>query len=60
MRDDLRRDLAVDAALLARPLDDKGEDTTVSQHPADVVQRIKHDLAAKAFRDQHQWQWRTG
>lgn len=37
MRDDLRRDLASDVALLARPLDDKGEDTTVSQHPADVA-----------------------
>ena len=37
MRDDLRRDLASDVALLARPIDDKGEDTTVSQHPADVA-----------------------
>ena len=37
LRDDLRHDLASDVALLARPLDDKGEDTTVSQHPADVA-----------------------
>ena len=37
MRDELRHDLAADVALLARPIDDKGEDTTVSQHPADVA-----------------------
>lgn len=37
MRDELRHDLATDIALLARPIDDKGEDTTVSQHPADVA-----------------------
>ena len=37
MRDELRHDLAADIALLARPIEDKGEDTTVSQHPADVA-----------------------
>ena len=37
MRDELRHDLAADVALLARPVEDKGEDTTVSQHPADVA-----------------------
>jgi DnaK suppressor protein len=37
LRDELRRDIAADATVLARSLDEKGEDTTVSQHPADVA-----------------------
>jgi DnaK suppressor protein len=37
MRADLREDVHADAAVLARSLDDKGEDITVSQHPADVA-----------------------
>jgi DnaK suppressor protein len=37
MQNDLRGDLASDVAALARELDDKGEDTTPSQHPADVA-----------------------
>ena len=37
LRSDLRRDLASDVFVLARDLDDKGEDTTPSQHPADVA-----------------------
>lgn len=37
LREELRRDIASDVALLARDIDDKGEDTTVSQHPADVA-----------------------
>ncbi len=49
MRDDLRRDLAADVALLARPIDEKGEDTTVSQHPADVASDLyaREELVAE-------------
>jgi RNA polymerase-binding transcription factor len=36
-RDELRADIQTDVAVLARDLDDKGEDTTPSQHPADVA-----------------------
>jgi len=37
MRDDLRSDLAGDVAILATELESKGEDTSPSQHPADVA-----------------------
>lgn len=37
LRDELRIDIAGDVATLARDIDDKGEDTTPSQHPADVA-----------------------
>jgi RNA polymerase-binding transcription factor DksA len=37
LRDDLRRDLASDILTLARDLEEKGEDTTASQHPGDVA-----------------------
>lgn len=37
MRSELRAEVAADVAVLARDLDDKGEDTTPSQHPADVA-----------------------
>lgn len=49
MRDDLRRDLATDVALLARSLEDKGEDTSVSQHPADVASDLyaREELVAE-------------
>lgn len=49
MRDDLRRDLATDVALLSRALDEKGEDTTVSQHPADVASDLyaREELVAE-------------
>lgn len=43
MRAVLRVDLASDIAVLERPLEDKGEDVTVSQHPADVAS----DLCAR-------------
>jgi len=49
MREDLRRDLASDVALLARSLDDRGEDTSVSQHPADVASDLyaREELVAE-------------
>lgn len=37
MKNELRADLAGDVALLATDLEAKGEDTTPSQHPADVA-----------------------
>lgn len=37
MRDDLRAGVTADSNILSRSLDDKGEDVTVSQHPADVA-----------------------
>jgi DnaK suppressor protein len=37
LRSELHAELASDVALLTRSLDDKGEDVTVSQHPADVA-----------------------
>jgi DnaK suppressor protein len=36
-REELRSDLAGDAAVLGTELDARGEDTTPSQHPADVA-----------------------
>ena len=49
IREDLRRDLASDVALLARSLEDKGEDTSVSQHPADVASDLyaREELVAE-------------
>jgi len=49
MRRDLGADLASDVALLARSLDDKGEDMTVSQHPADVASDLyaREELVAE-------------
>ena len=49
MREDLQRDHATDVALLARSIDDKGEDTTVSQHPADVASDLysREELVAE-------------
>ena len=37
LRDELRDELREDATNLARDIDDKGEDTSPSQHPADVA-----------------------
>ena len=37
MRGSLSAEVAADVAVLARDLEDKGEDTTPSQHPADVA-----------------------
>ncbi|HEY6957525.1 MAG TPA: TraR/DksA C4-type zinc finger protein [Candidatus Limnocylindria bacterium] len=37
MRTELRGELASDIATLSRDVDEKGEDTTPSQHPADVA-----------------------
>jgi RNA polymerase-binding transcription factor DksA len=37
MHRSLRAEVAADVAVLARDLEDKGEDTTPSQHPADVA-----------------------
>jgi DnaK suppressor protein len=37
MRNELRRAVASDVAVLSRAVDDKGEDSTPSQHPADVA-----------------------
>jgi RNA polymerase-binding transcription factor DksA len=37
LRSELGGELASDVATLARDVDDKGEDTTPSQHPADVA-----------------------
>ncbi|HYK99319.1 MAG TPA: TraR/DksA C4-type zinc finger protein [Candidatus Acidoferrales bacterium] len=37
IRRELRSEVQADVAVLARDLDDKGEDTTPSQHPADVA-----------------------
>lgn len=43
LRDDLRREIERGAGVLATPLDARGEDTTPSQHPADVAS----DLTAR-------------
>jgi len=37
MRTGLAAELAADVSVLARDIDEKGEDTTPSQHPADVA-----------------------
>ena len=37
MQGSLRSQIAADVAVLARDLEEKGEDTTPSQHPADVA-----------------------
>ena len=37
LRNELRAEVTADVAVLARDLDEKGEDTTPSQHPADVA-----------------------
>lgn len=37
MHRSLQAEVAADVAVLARDLEDKGEDTTPSQHPADVA-----------------------
>lgn len=49
MRRELGADLASDVAVLARSLDDKGEDVTVSQHPADVASDLyaREELVAE-------------
>lgn len=49
MREDIRRDIESDVALLARSLEDKGEDTTPSQHPADVASDLyaREELVAE-------------
>lgn len=49
MRDQLRGELASDVAVLARSVDDRGEDTTPSQHPADVASDLyaREELVAE-------------
>lgn len=49
MRDELRDELRVDASTLARDIDEKGEDTTPSQHPADVASDLyaREELVAE-------------
>lgn len=49
MREHLRRELASDVALLSRDVEDRGEDTTVSQHPADVASDLyaREELVAE-------------
>jgi RNA polymerase-binding transcription factor DksA len=49
LREELRREIATDAAILARALDEKGEDTSVSQHPADVASDLyaREELVAE-------------
>ena len=37
IRDGLRAEVAADVAVLSRDVEDKGEDITPSQHPADVA-----------------------
>jgi RNA polymerase-binding transcription factor DksA len=56
LRDELRRDLVTDIALLARDIDDKGEDTTPSQHPADVAGDLyaREELVADELTLQHE------
>jgi len=56
LRDDLRRDLQSDVALLARSLEDKGEDTSVSQHPADVASDLyaREELVAEEVAIEHE------
>jgi DnaK suppressor protein len=49
MRGELRRDVASDVAVLSRSVDDKGEDSTPSQHPADVASDLyaREELVAE-------------
>jgi DnaK suppressor protein len=49
LRGELGAEIASDVALLARSLDDKGEDVTVSQHPADVASDLyaREELVAE-------------
>ena len=56
MRRAVRADLESDVLLLARSLDDKGEDITVSQHPADVASDLyaREQLAAEERTLEHQ------
>ena len=49
MRRELASELEADVAVLARDIDDKGEDTTPSQHPADVASDLyaREELVAE-------------
>ena len=49
MREELLLELAHDDATLAKDLDEKGEDTTPSQHPADVASDLyaREELVAE-------------
>ena len=49
MRHELRSELEADVAVLARDVEDKGEDTTPSQHPADVASDLyaREELVAE-------------
>ena len=48
-RRELRSEVEADIAVLARDIDDKGEDTTPSQHPADVASDLyaREELVAE-------------
>lgn len=48
LRDELRREIAATARDLATPPEDRGEDLTASQHPADVASdlELREDLVA--------------
>lgn len=52
MRDELRAEIATDVATLARDVEDRGEDTTPSQHPADVASDLtaREELVAEQQR----------
>ena len=51
MREGLAAQLRTDAAVLTRPVDDRGEDTTPSQHPADVAfdLYVREELVAEGL-----------
>lgn len=49
IRDSLRAEVAADVAVLGRDVEDKGEDITPSQHPADVASDLyaREELVAE-------------
>lgn len=56
LRRELSGEIASDVATLGRDVDDKGEDTTPSQHPADVASDLyaREELVAEQLTLQHE------
>lgn len=56
MRSTLRAQVAADATVLARDVDARGEDTTPSQHPADVASDLyaREELVADELTLEHE------
>lgn len=56
LRRDLSGEIATDVATLAREVDDKGEDITPSQHPADVASDLyaREELVTEQLTLEHE------